>query len=143
VARADLDAGVQAYQAGDYPTAFREWWAAAEGGDIRAQVRLAGLYEKGLGVERNVVEAHRWYDLAATAGDAEAKAARDALAAGMSPDQVARAHDRATAWIEERQRANPPLAGPPEVHQPPTRRSEPVAATIEGLETAAGSMSTT
>jgi hypothetical protein len=139
VARADLDAGVQAYQAGDYPTAFREWWAAAEGGDIRAQVRLAGLYEKGLGVERNVVEALRWYDLAAAAGDAEAKASRDALAAGMSPDQVVRARDRATAWIDKHQRANPPLAGPPSVGQPLPRQSAPTAATVVGLETAAGS----
>jgi peptidoglycan hydrolase-like protein with peptidoglycan-binding domain len=138
VARADLDAGVQAYQAGDYPTAFREWWAAAEGGDIRAQVRLAGLYEKGLGVERNGVEALRWYDLAVAAGDAEAKAARDALAAGMSPDQVVRARDRATAWIDKHQRANPPLAGPPSVGPPLPGRSAPTAATVAGLETAAG-----
>ena len=143
VAKADLDAGVRAYEAGDYPTAFREWWAAAEGGDARAQVRLGELYEKGLGVGRNVVEAHRWYDLAAAAGNAEAEAARDQLAAGMSPVEVSEAHHLAMAWIDKRQRANPPLAGPPAARQTRSRQSEsvagPITGTIEGLETAAGS----
>ncbi len=137
-AMADLDAGVRAYQAGDYPTAFREWWASAEGGDARAQVRLGELYEKGLGVKRNVVEAHRWYELAAAAGSAEAGAARSQLAAGMSPVQVAEARDLALAWIDKRQQANPPLAGPPTIRSPLSRQSDPAAGTIEGLETAAG-----
>ena len=40
---ADFAAGVQAYDSGDYETAFAEWGALAASGDAQAQVAIAGV----------------------------------------------------------------------------------------------------
>ncbi|MGO9391648.1 tetratricopeptide repeat protein [Rhodoblastus sp.] len=45
----------------------------ADAGDAHAQARLAWMYERGLGVERNLEEAGRRFLLAGKAGDAEAQ----------------------------------------------------------------------
>lgn len=68
LAIADLDRGLQAYQAGDYEKAYDQWKAAANAGDEQAQYRLGTLYEDGVGTTQNLVQAHRWYMIAAAAG---------------------------------------------------------------------------
>ena len=45
----------------------------ADAGDSRAQTRLAGMHEAGLGVERSLPEAARRFGIAAQAGEAEAQ----------------------------------------------------------------------
>jgi TPR repeat protein len=47
---------------------------AAEQGDPEAQVQLGLLYEQGQGVEKNLDEASRWFELAAEQGYAPAQA---------------------------------------------------------------------
>ena len=42
---ADYQAGMDAYNSGNYATALREWRPLAEQGDLRAQFRLGSLYE--------------------------------------------------------------------------------------------------
>ena len=42
-------------------------------GDVEAQVRLGRLYQQGLGVRQDYVEAMKWYFLAAEQGDADAE----------------------------------------------------------------------
>ena len=54
------------------PEEFHDVQAAARIGDSDAQIRLAGRYLTGTGVERSVVDALRWYEAAATNGHAEA-----------------------------------------------------------------------
>ncbi len=49
---ADFDAGVAAYDSGDYETAFREFKPLAEQGDAHAQFNLGYMYHKGEGVPR-------------------------------------------------------------------------------------------
>ena len=46
---ADYQAGMDAYNSGNYATALREWRPLAEQGDPRAQFRLGSLYENGDG----------------------------------------------------------------------------------------------
>ncbi len=57
VARADMKTGIEAYRAGDYETARREFSTLAETGNPNAQFNLAVLYLSGRGVERDLAKA--------------------------------------------------------------------------------------
>jgi TPR repeat protein len=52
-ARADMDAGIEAYKRGDYDTARVAWAPLASAGDPEAQYFLGHLYAKGEGVARD------------------------------------------------------------------------------------------
>ncbi len=67
-ARADYQAGVDAYQAGDFRKAMAEWLPLAEGGDAVSQNSVGALYDHGLGVDEDDSEAARWYQRAADQG---------------------------------------------------------------------------
>ncbi len=72
-ARADFDAGLDAYAKEDFDAAFREWLPAAKGGDPNSQQMLGFLYARGRGVEKNVPEAVKWWRKAAEQGHAPAQ----------------------------------------------------------------------
>ena len=57
--------GQDAYERGDYETAFEEWLPFAEQGLAKAQVRLGWMYNQGEGVPQDYAEAAKWYRLAA------------------------------------------------------------------------------
>ena len=97
-ALADYEAERQAWDSGDPAVALSEWRAAAAAEDRRAMLALGRLYLQGLGALQDHVEAHTWFNLAASRGSMEAAAERDALAAKMTPAQVAAAQARAAAW---------------------------------------------
>ena len=65
---ADWEAGVDAYQAGDYATALKEFRPLAEQGLAEAQFNLGWMYVKGLGVTQDYKEAVKWFRLAAEQG---------------------------------------------------------------------------
>jgi TPR repeat protein len=67
---ADFQAGLAAYDQGDYATALKEFLPLAQQGDVKAQFNMGILYEKGHGVPQDFQEAFRWYYLAAAQGDA-------------------------------------------------------------------------
>ena len=69
------DAGYEAYKRGDYAAAHRIWKPLAEQGDASAQYNLGLLYQYGLGVERQLAVAAKWYGRAAENGDADAQKA--------------------------------------------------------------------
>ncbi len=98
LAEANYEAGLAAYEAKDYKAAFEDWHEVADTGDAEAELRLGKLSEEGLGVPQNYIEAHRWYNLAAAGGAPGAAAARDALAAKMSKEQLGEAQRLAAAW---------------------------------------------
>lgn len=58
------NAGNICYQAADYANAFSNYINAARYGSIQAMSRLGQMYYKGMGVERNVQEAMKWWMLA-------------------------------------------------------------------------------
>ena len=95
---ADVEVGQRALDAGSVDKAVAQWQQAANAGDGRAMLELGRLYLQGLGVIQDYVEAHKWFNLAASRGVAEALDARDTLAAKMTPAQVATAQERAAAW---------------------------------------------
>ena len=121
---ADYEAGQRALDAGDPGEALSQWRAAAGTDDRRAMLELGRLYTQGLGVLQDYVEAHKWFNLAASRGEAAAAQERDALAERMTPRQVAAAQKRASEWqpaadetveVSEADVATAPIsdAGPP------------------------------
>ena len=70
---ADYQAGMDAYNRGDYATALREWRPLAELGIAPAQFNLGLLYANGQGVPQDYVQARQWYEKAAIQGDALAQ----------------------------------------------------------------------
>ena len=94
----DLQAGVEAYNRGDYATALKEWRPLAEQGDALAQYNLGVMYFMGQGVPQDVVQAHLWLNLAAAQGNELAPHYRDILAMSMTRTQLADAQRLAREW---------------------------------------------
>ena len=95
---ADFQAGLEAYQRGDYATALKEWRPLAEQGHARAQYNLAVAYMKGQGVPQDYAQAYMWVNLAVVQGREDARKARDILAEQMTPAQMDEARRLARKW---------------------------------------------
>ena len=96
-AAADFADGAQAYDGGDYQSAFREWSALARRGDARAQVAIAWLHRFSEGRAVDVARAARWYRRAAVQGNAVAQlnlGEMFLLGIGVARDRV-----RALMWL--------------------------------------------
>ena len=91
VAAADFDAGVRAFNRGDYASAFREFRALAEQGYALAQSYLGFMYANGEGVPEDDVRAYAWINLAAVQGNEYAERSRAMLRQRMTPAQIAEA----------------------------------------------------
>ncbi len=70
---ADVRAGVEAWQAGDYARALREWRPAAVAGDADAQFNLGQAYKLGRGVNADLGQAADWFRRAAAQGHLQAE----------------------------------------------------------------------
>ena len=81
------------------------WWyrLAADQGNARAQNNLGVSYETGAGVPQDYVQAHMWFNLAASrlTGEARGNAVggRDEVAGLMNSTQIAEAHRLAREWV--------------------------------------------
>jgi len=82
----------------DYATAAKWFHLAADQGQPNAQCFLGLMYFEGRGVPRDYVSAHMWLNFAAAGGIEDAVQYRDALAAKMSPAQIAKAQRLAREW---------------------------------------------
>lgn len=71
----------------------------AELGDPEAQYELGLAYSTGDGVPVDLIEAHKWFNLAAMAGDEAAKSWRHELAGDMTRAEIAEAQRQAREWI--------------------------------------------
>jgi hypothetical protein len=93
---ADMRLATEAYEYGDFVSAYQEFLRLAHSGNVKAQYNLAFMYYGGEGVEQNDNEAHSWFEKAAKAGHA---ASQDILGymyshgRGVPVDRV-----RAYAW---------------------------------------------
>jgi TPR repeat protein len=63
----------EAFESGDYETAFNLWIPLAENGDADAQNYLGIMYYLGFGVKKDYKKALYWYEKAAKAGHADAQ----------------------------------------------------------------------
>ncbi|WP_416897531.1 MAG: hypothetical protein ACMVY4_19010 [Minwuia sp.] len=75
--------------------------AMADAGDRDAQYRIGLIYATESG-EAGLIHAHKWFNIAATAGDARARAERQEMAEMMSAAQIAEAQKMARAWMSTR-----------------------------------------
>ncbi|MEZ5773539.1 MAG: SEL1-like repeat protein [Hyphomicrobiaceae bacterium] len=82
----------------DYAAAAGLFQKAASHGLGDSQFNLAVLYENGLGVERDDLEAYKWFSLAAASGDKEALARRDEVKKRLSKASVAKAEQAVKSW---------------------------------------------
>lgn len=74
--------------------------AAAAGGDISAYFDLGVAYSTGgHGVECDLIEAHKWFNLAAVAGHGEAQLCRADISDEMTAREIAEAQRRAREWL--------------------------------------------
>jgi cell division septation protein DedD len=74
VAAPNVRAGIEAWQAGNYPLAIGNWRPLADRGDADAQYNIAQAYFLGRGVPQNSNLAEQWYERAARQGHEEAQA---------------------------------------------------------------------
>jgi uncharacterized protein len=65
--------GLDAFNAGDYPTAFSTWWPLAKAGDAKSEASLGFMYYSGKGVRRDDQRALFWFRRAAEAGQPTAQ----------------------------------------------------------------------
>ena len=72
IALADVNAGVAAWQQGDYAAAVAEWREPAAQGDPDAQFNMGQAYRLGRGVEQNTRQAEVYYGKAAAQGHLKA-----------------------------------------------------------------------
>lgn len=72
--------------------------SAADAGDPFSQLQLGLRYASGDGVEQDYVEAHKWVNLSAADGNAEAIKSRALFAKLMTPEQVSAAQRAARDW---------------------------------------------
>ena len=74
--------------------------AAAAAGDASAYFDLGVICSTGAsGVEHDLIEAHKWFNLAAVQGHEEAAWARADISEEMSAREIAEAQRRARAWL--------------------------------------------
>ena len=112
--RADYEAGQRAWEAGQRDVAIAEWQAGAEAGEPKAMLALGRLYLRGIGLPQNYVQAHKWFNLAASRGEDVAVAERDALVGQMTAQERVEAQKLALEWqpSEVPTRARPAPAPP-------------------------------
>lgn len=67
-----------------------------------ALYELGLVYCTGRDVEPDMIQAHKWFNLAASRGSAEARRYRGELAEEMSKKEIAEAQRLARVWMAER-----------------------------------------
>ena len=81
--------------------------ALASAGDDQALFELGCAYSTGShGVACDLIEAHKWFNLAASKGHEDAPHCRCEIAEEMTPREIAEAQRRARAWLLERSALN-------------------------------------
>lgn len=79
--------------------------ADAARGDCAALYDLGVCYSTGTaGVDINLIEAHKWFNLAAVAGSRVAQQSRAEVAEDMTAREIATAQAAARAWLASTQR---------------------------------------
>lgn len=94
---ADFNAGSNAYQKGDFKSAYKLLLPEARQGGPKAQFALGLLFQGGKGVKKDYTQAYKWYSLAEAQGHKIAPKNKAEIAAKMSPEQI----QKAEALIKE------------------------------------------
>lgn len=75
-------------------------------GSVNAYYELGMVYSSGAeGIDVDLIQAHKWFNLAAIAGDAHAQECRAEIADDMSAHEIVEAQKAARAWLRLTTRA--------------------------------------
>lgn len=75
--------------------------ADAARGDTNAYYDLGVAFSTGSGgVDFDLIQAHKWFNLAALGGSKEGQVCRAEIASEMSRDEIAEAQRQARAWLD-------------------------------------------
>jgi len=80
-------------------SAYQAIEMAAAGGTPDALFELGLMYCAGRDVELDLISAHKWFNLAAMRGNADAKRYRMEIAREMSKHEIAEAQRLARQWL--------------------------------------------
>ncbi len=74
--------------------------SAAEPADANACFALGMAYSAGAGVAADLIEAHKWFNIAAMRGQPDAAAMRREIAEQMADAEIGRAQRAARDWLK-------------------------------------------
>ncbi len=92
------EAGLDAFNEGDYTTALNTFRPLAEQGEAQAQFKLGVMYHQGQGVPQDYAEAMKWYRLAAEQGFALAQSNLGGMY--ISSHGVGQDYQEAAQWFQ-------------------------------------------
>lgn len=84
ISSADFDSAMMSYERQDYASASSEFEKLSHKNDSDAQYMLGYMYATGKGFLQNYIEAHKWFNLAASNGNQDAVKARNGVERRMS-----------------------------------------------------------
>ena len=96
----NYQAGIEAYNSGDFKTAMEQAKLLAPFGNADAQFYLGKMYAEGKGTLQRNNYAHAWFNLASANGHKDAGSGRDKLAEKMTPAAVQKTQDLAAKCME-------------------------------------------
>ncbi len=128
---ADYRSAMADYQAGNYVAASRDFRRLADQGDAESQYMIGYLYAVGEGVPQDYVQAHKWFNLAASGGKQAAAKARDEIARRMTSAQIAEAQHLAQSWHPQATALPAPAPRPP---APAPATAAPAANTVADIQ---------
>ncbi len=81
---------------------MERWLADAARGDAEALYELGIAFSTGTGgTDIDMVEAHKWFNLAALNGSSEAQSCRAEISEEMTAREIAEAQRQARAWLAD------------------------------------------
>jgi len=93
-------------ESGEIDLTIAGYLADAVAGDVAALFNLGVAYSTGSnGVDCDLVEAHKWFNLAASRGHEDAAFCRADVSDEMTAREIAEAQRRARRWLTEERRA--------------------------------------
>ena len=121
----DFDSAMRSFEGKDYSSAANEFKKLSAANDSDAQYMLGYLYATGKGVLKDYVEAHKWFNLAASHGNKNAIKARAGVEKHMSREQISLAQSQARNWSSGGYKApaleiDESITGVPKANKAPT-----------------------
>ena len=95
---ADFEAGVRAYDSGNYRAAMMEFTQEANQGHVQAQRRLGEMYRTGQGASV------KWLTLAYVNGERDLAPTLEMIRESLSESDVVRGEQLALEWLEDANR---------------------------------------
>ena len=91
-----------AYTKESFEEAYQGFKELSEAGSSVSQYFLGVMFLRGCGALQDFVQAHVWFNIAASKGHAKARTHLEKLTLKMSPEQVAEAQRIARDWVDSR-----------------------------------------